>query len=106
MMADREEAAGNLGVGRESKVGGNHSNDEFLRCLRMKNVYEVLREKEIEVSRVEKEVEALRVVAPLLSEGEEAGADNKPRRATSSAVDATPQPDRAVGSEDRTRGRP
>jgi hypothetical protein len=30
MMADREETAGNLGVGRESKVGGNHSNDEFL----------------------------------------------------------------------------
>jgi len=34
----------------------------------MKNVYEVLRQKELEVSRVEKEVEALRVAAPLLSD--------------------------------------
>ena len=34
----------------------------------MKNVYEVLRQKELELSRLEKEVEALRVVAPLLSE--------------------------------------
>ena len=47
----------------------------------MKNVYEVLRQKEREVSRLEQEVEALRVVAPLLSEGEEAGSDSpqKPR---------------------------
>jgi hypothetical protein len=35
----------------------------------MKNVYEVLRQKDLEVSRLEKEVEALRVAAPLLSEG-------------------------------------
>jgi len=33
----------------------------------MKNVYEVLRQKELELARLEKEVEALRVVAPLLS---------------------------------------
>ncbi len=32
----------------------------------MKNVYEVLRQKELEQSRLENEVEALRVVAPLL----------------------------------------
>jgi hypothetical protein len=32
----------------------------------MKNVYEVLRQKELEVSRLEEEVEALRVAAPLL----------------------------------------
>ena len=38
----------------------------------MKNVYDVLRQKELEVSRLEKEVEALRVAAPLLSEDEEA----------------------------------
>jgi hypothetical protein len=38
----------------------------------MKNVYEVLRQKELEVSRLEKEVEALRVAAPLLSEDGEA----------------------------------
>ena len=47
----------------------------------MRDVYEVLRQKEREVSRLEQEVEALRVVAPLLSEGEEAGSDGpqKPR---------------------------
>jgi CheY-like chemotaxis protein len=39
----------------------------------MKNVYEVLRLKELEVSRLKKEVEALRIAAPLLSEGEEGG---------------------------------
>ena len=44
----------------------------------MKNVYEVLRQKELELSRLEKEVEALRVAAPLLSEDKEAGNDNKP----------------------------
>jgi hypothetical protein len=71
----------------------------------MKNVYEVLREKEIEVSRLEKELEALRLVAPLLSEGEEAGNANKQGLTTSTAVNATPQADRAVGSEDRTRRR-
>ncbi|MGA7558151.1 MAG: hypothetical protein WCF61_18300 [Terriglobales bacterium] len=37
----------------------------------MKNVYEVLRQKELELSRLEKEVEALRVAAPLLSEEKE-----------------------------------
>ena len=59
----------------------------------MKNVYGVLRQKELEVSRLKREVEALRVAAPLLSEGEEAGNDNKPRLATSTGVNATPQPD-------------
>ena len=38
----------------------------------MKDVYVVLRQKELELSRLEDEVEALRVVAPILSEGEEA----------------------------------
>jgi hypothetical protein len=37
----------------------------------MKNVYEVLRQKELELSRLEKEVEALRIAAPLLSEDKE-----------------------------------
>lgn len=34
----------------------------------MKNIYEVLRHKEIELVRVRTEVDALRLVAPLLSE--------------------------------------
>src|SRR5260370_8505736 len=40
-------------------------------ALFMKNVYEVLRQKEMELTRLEKEVEALRLVAPLLSEEKE-----------------------------------
>ena len=34
----------------------------------MKNIYEVLRQKELEVSRLEEEVEALRIAAPLVAE--------------------------------------
>ena len=41
----------------------------------MKNVYEVLRQKELELARLEKEVEALRVAAPLLSDEKEIVAD-------------------------------
>jgi hypothetical protein len=41
----------------------------------MKNVYEVLRQKEMELTRLEKEVEALRLVAPLLSEEKEMNSD-------------------------------
>ena len=37
----------------------------------MKNVYEVLRQKELELARLEKEVEALRVAATLLSDEKE-----------------------------------
>jgi len=39
--------------------------------LGMKNVYEVLRQKEMDLTRVRQEVEALRYVAPLLSEQRE-----------------------------------
>jgi hypothetical protein len=57
----------------------------------MKNVYEVLRQKELEVSRLKAEVEALRVVAPILSEDGEAENDNQPTLPR--AVNAAPQPD-------------
>jgi hypothetical protein len=57
----------------------------------MKNVYEVLRQKEMELTRLEKEVEALRLVAPLLSEGMELNSDMvKPALAT--AVNGPQQP--------------
>ena len=48
----------------------------------MKNVYEVLRQKELELARLEKEVEALRVAAPLLSEEKEPVAEAKPALAS------------------------
>ncbi|HEU5335907.1 MAG TPA: hypothetical protein VFU27_08085 [Terriglobales bacterium] len=48
----------------------------------MKNVYEVLREKEAQLQQVQIEVDALRVAAPLLSEENEAESDsNGARRA-------------------------
>ena len=57
----------------------------------MKNVYEVLRQKEMEMTRLEKEVEALRLVAPLLSEEKEMNSDMvKPALAT--AVNGPQQP--------------
>jgi hypothetical protein len=58
----------------------------------MKDIYEVLRQKELQLSRLEKEVEALRVAAPLLSEDDEADNNNKPTFARSRATNATPQP--------------
>jgi hypothetical protein len=48
----------------------------------MKDVYEVLRQKELEVSRLQKEVEALRVAAPLLTDVEAENYD-EPTRASS-----------------------
>ena len=82
----------------------------------MKNVYEVLRQKEMELTRLEKEVEALRLVAPLLSEEKEGLAEMvKPSLATavggpqatarvpaSSSMPA-PQPMRAAGWEDTAK---
>jgi hypothetical protein len=64
----------------------------------MRDVYEVLRQKELEVSRLQKEVEALRVAAPLLLADGEAEDDHQPtlRR----AVNDTPQPDHS-GWKDR-----
>jgi hypothetical protein len=81
-----------------------------------------MREKEIEVSRLasgqilsefqtirlvvtkreEKEVEALRVVAPLLWEDKEAENDNKPTLVSLTAVNAARQPDHS-GWEDRAK---
>ena len=57
----------------------------------MRDVYEVLRQKELEVSGLQKEVEALRVAAPLLLADGEAENDNQPT--LQRAVNDTPQPD-------------
>lgn len=83
----------------------------------MKNVYEVLRQKEMELTRLEKEVEALRLVAPLLSEEKEPLADmakptlatavNGPQPTTRIPVATTPipapQPVRSAGWEDSAK---
>ena len=81
----------------------------------MKNVYEVLRQKEIELTRLEKEVEALRLVAPLLSEEKEINSDMvkpalavngpqaTPLRIPSPPVVAGAQPVRAAGWDDTAK---
>lgn len=58
----------------------------------MKNVYEVLRQKEMELTRLEREVEALRLVAPLLSEEKESMSE-MPKSVLPAAVNG-PQPTR------------
>ena len=68
----------------------------------MKDVYEVLRQKELEQSRLENEVEALRVVAPILSEDGETENDNQPT--LPHAVNASPQPDHS-GWQDKPKKR-
>jgi len=82
----------------------------------MKNVYEVLRQKEIELTRLEKEVEALRLVAPLLSEEKESVTEmakplptavNAPQTSRIPAPAApaipAPQPVRAAGWDDTAK---
>jgi len=66
----------------------------------MKNVYEVLRQKELEVSRLEKEVDALRVVAPLLSEDGEANNDKQPTLPR--AINESPKADHS-GWQDKAK---
>jgi hypothetical protein len=68
----------------------------------MRDVYEVLRQKELEVSRLEREVEALRVATPLLLADGEAENDNQPTLPR--AVNDTPQPDHS-GWRDRGKKR-
>ena len=62
----------------------------------MRDVYEVLRQKELDVSRLQKEVEALRVAAPLLSEDGEKEAGND-QSTLPRAINDTPQPDHSGG---------
>jgi hypothetical protein len=81
----------------------------------MKNVFEVLRQKEIELARLEKEVEALRVAAPLLSDDKEQLADAPKPTLTATtpqqpiripapvAAQAVNPPARAAGWEDAAK---
>ncbi len=83
----------------------------------MKNIYEVLRQKELDLARLEKEVEALRLAAPLLADEKEMpieATNNKPALTTASApqqpiripqpaINSNPQPARAAGWEDTAK---
>jgi hypothetical protein len=82
----------------------------------MKDAYEILRLKEIELAKVKTEVEALGIVAPLVSDEEDVDADNtrpstrrtSPPRPTQvpKAANANPQPEHAVDWKERTAGFP
>jgi hypothetical protein len=82
----------------------------------MKDAYEILRLKEIELSRVKAEVEALGIVAPLLSDEGELGADStrpstrwtaplRPIQVPKGA-NIDPQPEHAPEWKTRTAGFP
>jgi hypothetical protein len=82
----------------------------------MKDVYEILRIKEIELSRVGAEVEALRIAAPLLSDDGDHGKDDaslSPRRTAPTrpvqvprAANSDPQPEHAADWREKTAGFP
>ena len=65
----------------------------------MRDVYELLRQKELEVSRLQREVEALREAAPLLEDGE---AENDTQPTLRRAVNDTPQPEHS-GWQDKDK---
>ena len=71
----------------------------------MKDVYELLRQKELEISRLEIEVEALRVVAPLLSENQEVSHDDQPIATGSTTPSQSTRVPKAVNSHSTARAR-
>jgi len=75
----------------------------------MKDIYELLRQKERDLSRLEIEVEALRVVAPLLSSENEVSDENEPSSARWTAPSQPPLRNPSTplsGKEDRVSGWP
>ena len=82
----------------------------------MKDVYEVLRSKEREMETLAVEIEALRVVAPLLSDDGDSSDDRTPVSTRWTAptrtlqvprgANADPQPEHAPEWKDRTVGFP
>jgi hypothetical protein len=82
----------------------------------MKDVYEVLRSKECEMETLAVEIEALRVVAPLLSDDGDFGSDRTPVSTrwvaptrplpVPKAVNADPQPAHGADWKERTAGFP
>jgi hypothetical protein len=82
----------------------------------MKDAYEILRLKEIELSKVKAEVEALGIVVPLLSDDGDSGNENLPVTTRWTApprpiqvpkgANTDPQPDRAPEWKTKTAGFP
>lgn len=82
----------------------------------MKNVYEVLRSKELEIEKLQTEIQALRIAAPLLSDDADSGNGNvqvssrwsPPARPVQvpKAANADPQPEHATDWKEKTAGFP
>ena len=71
----------------------------------MKDAYQVLQQKEVDLSRVRKELESLSIVARLLAEGEEPSDDpgrtslDSTKKPSTSASERSPHSDTEVGSQ-------
>jgi hypothetical protein len=70
----------------------------------MKDIYEVLRQKELDLSRVEAEVQALRVATQLLSEDHELSDDGKPDATASSLLSRPIRMQQAVNAASQSEG--
>ncbi len=57
----------------------------------MKNIYDVLRQKELEVERLKKEIEALRIVAPMLMDEKDQSAATATATTTTKAYTSSQQ---------------
>ena len=69
----------------------------------MKNVFDVLRQKEAELQQIQKEIEALRVAARLLADEQEADDDSGPSRTAVAAVLSRPAPATTASSSPALR---
>jgi hypothetical protein len=65
----------------------------------MKNAYEVLHQKETDLARVHREIESLRIVAPLLSD-ESPSDELTKKRAESAEETLDPGSEKATGTDD------
>jgi hypothetical protein len=71
----------------------------------MKDAYQVLQQKEVDLSRVRKELESLFIVAGLLADGEEPSGDpvgtslDSQKKPSSSASENSPHLETGVGSQ-------
>jgi len=64
----------------------------------LKDIYQVLREKELAVARIKKELEALRYCLPLLSETEAASRSAQPMNESAKSWPTAPEPDNPTSS--------
>lgn len=64
----------------------------------MKNLYDLLRQKELSMKRLEKEIEAIRIVISMLSEEPEQGENAELKPAANASAVHPPSPQTMMGS--------